>query len=363
MFFLVDRRLIEAIGREEIVLGTCLLYLILAVTSESSVRAQDFSKFLCSSYTSVFKMSQEDVTKLLDTKYLLQYRSARLPNRVQCGLPGEEWKVCVSCSTKPNIRGFNKIKPLLANHEHREWHNTWHSIRNQLGGDGMHTAQATPESIEQWQHEGWLPPTQDLASFTADHKLGGNLAGEDFFYMHRQMIKMVQVEMANQGEPCLGPWQNLPSSIHDSEWPDLRTSPDFAKLEQNDLNDMRSILSDITRPEHLKSITLSELGNEIESRLHAKMHSYFNDAKSNCANGDPNKDDGIGCDDLTSDRSSHVNMRFYLLHGIIDQALEGYLHQHGKLYLSSDCKQTPQPDKCYQWKSTWIGKVPSSPST
>jgi hypothetical protein len=313
---------------------------------------------LCSSEP-VFLLPEAAVINMLNLD-LMSDGPVSLPQRVQCGLTGENWRVCLDCTSRISAAAFSKARPMLASRSHREWHYWWHAIRVALGADGVYTTFPSQDTISQWQKQGWLP-TGDVSQFVTDHKLGGHLAGEDFLYMHRQMIKMVQVELAHQGEKCMTPWYDLPLSALDNEWPlpralALQTRGQSTVDEQQLLDTARSLSDKVRNDRYMRSVSLNQLGNEIENSFHAQLHLLYASPHSKCLN--PNTDDSVDCDDLTHNRSSHVNIHFWKLHGFIDELIGHWLRANGKTNVAVDCRASSDPAGCYQWKGTWLGVLP-----
>lgn len=320
------------------------------------------SGFLCGA-SNVFLADEQMVVNLLDSIVMAQPRAngekPRFPKRGQCGLPGENWRVCTACTSLKDTPGYQQVLPFLADKTHREWHAIWHKIRRELSADGINNFPPERPVIEGWQRAGWLPSNVD--EFVARHRIGGPLAGEDFFYMHRQMIKMLHIELANLGAPCLSPWTELPSSVLDSKWPAPRAAGARDKghvaAEQRMLDEIIELSGDLRKPEYLRARTLSEFGNAVEAQIHGKLHLMYASAKSGCR--DVETDDSIACDELTHDRSAHLNPYFWKLHGFVDQLIGEWLKAHGKTEISTDCTKSADPGRCYQWQGTWLGKLPA----
>ncbi|CAN5460246.1 hypothetical protein BH10BDE1_BH10BDE1_07950 [soil metagenome] len=336
------------------------LFLVAALFSPAA-HGEASSAFICGA-NNVFLASEDMVVNLLDSIAMTRPRAAgekpRFPKRGQCGLPGENWRVCTACTSAKDTPGYDKVLPFLADEGHRNWHAVWHKIRREMKGDGVNSFDAEKSVMQTWQREGWIP--EDIDAFVTQHRIGGPLAGEDFFYMHRQMIKMLQIEMANVGAACISPWLELPSSALDAKWPVPRAvtarKPEYVKDEQQLLDEIIEVGQELRRPEYLRQITLSELGNAIEAKIHGKLHLLYASPISGCKN--PETDLSVKCDELTHDRSAHLNQHFWKLHGFVDQAIGDWLKANGKDTIAVDCSQTEIPSRCYQWKGLWLGRLP-----
>ena len=319
--------------------------------------------FLCGA-SNVFLAEESMVVNLLDSIAITKPRAnggkPRFPKRGQCGLPGENWRVCVACSSAKDLPEYRQVLPFLADKTHREWHAIWHKIRREISADSINSFPPERSVIEGWQRAGWIPANTD--EFVSLHRIGGPLAGEDFFYMHRQMIKMLQIELANLGGACLSPWTALPNSVLDSKWPAPRAvearNKEHVKAEQRMLDEIIDLAKDLRNPEYIRERTLSEFGNAVEAQIHGKLHLMYASVRSGCR--DVETDDSIECDELTHDRSAHLNQYFWKLHGFIDQMIGEWLKVHGKTEISTDCSKSADPQRCYQWRGTWLGRLPAT---
>lgn len=291
------------------------------------------------------------------------------PNQyIQCGLPGLQWKVCSSCETRDKISLLKNVSKMLSSKEHRDWHFYWHSVRRELSFD-MNNLPPSNEKLNNLARSGWirLPEKKnsyeqkDFKHFIRDHAAGGNLAGEDFLYMHRQMIKMLQVELGATGSACIAPWYELPKSSLDKHWPVPRAVHLFEQskniqYEQLELEMILDTVANLQDENYLQRVSLNRLGLDIEEHIHGKLHILYAAPSSRCLN--PMTDNSIECSDLTHDRSSHVNKYFWKLHGFIDQLIGSWLAANGYKYIYKTCDDSPNPKTCYQWKGTWLGNEP-----
>lgn len=320
--------------------------------------------YLCGNGSNLFLADEAQVTSLIESSILAVTPAGAkgpmsFPQRIQCGVEGENWRICTSCTKKKNGFGYESVLPFLATHEHRDWHATWHKIRREIQGDGVNSFDAPAELVAQWQRSGWIPA--DVTGFINDHRIGGRLAGEDFFYMHRQMIKMLQIELAHQGKPCIAPWSDLPTSALDPVWQVPRTmlkggdSVARNQAEQNYLNEIRALTADLLEPRYLKSVSLSQFGSDVEAAIHGKLHLLYADAKHSCS--DLETDNRVECDELTHDRTAHLNIHFWKLHGFIDSLVGKWLSANDFSTIATDCRQVAQnTGRCYQWQGTWLGQ-------
>tara|TARA_Y100001958_G_C21245721_1_gene575591 strand:+ start:701 stop:1765 length:1065 start_codon:yes stop_codon:yes gene_type:complete len=342
--------------------------LILTVTVFLSgvASGQSSNSFICGS-TQTYSLSEYDAQSII----YLSNLSSKHPDPdhfEQCGLPGLDWKVCKSCSSKKSEDMLVNVLDMLSSKEHRDWHYYWHSIRRELSFD-LNNLPPSIGRLNELVDSGWIKmkekkdqySRQDFAQFIKDHSSGGLLAGEDFLFMHRQMIKMVQVELAARGDSCIAPWYELPNSVLDSEWAVpravyLKEKGKDISYEQNELDNILSMSEQLRDVGYLSRTSLNDLGVDIENMIHGKLHILYAAPNGGCL--DPRTDNRKQCSDLTHDRSSHVNKYFWKLHGFIDQLIGDWLEVNGYSYIYRDCSESPIPQKCYQWKGTWLGNEP-----
>ena len=140
---------------------------------------------------------------------------------VPCAVEMENFQVCRLCQDEVTDEQLLIVRLLFGESEHRDWHLNWHLIRDQFNYDGMNTLAPTEKSLSAWHKEGWIPNSDlnNLAQFSRLHRAGGLVAGEDFLYMHRQMIKMSQSILSKYGLPCIAPWYDMPETVKDPLWP------------------------------------------------------------------------------------------------------------------------------------------------
>lgn len=320
--------------------------------------------FLCGS-RNLFLSEVDMVLNVLDLMVVTRPRKQgeplpRVPERMQCGLPGEAWNLCVACTNERENTGYEKVVPFLAEPRHRDWHFRWHSIRREISADGINNFPPDRKTLEAWKADGWIDG--DIDKFVEDHRIGGRLSGEDFFFMHRQMIKMLQIEQSNAGIPCWAPWRELPNNVKDPKWPVPKSThspkPELVKQDQRELNELIEISRDLRRPEYLRTVSLSEFGTKVEALLHGKLHTFYSWPTQGCQNNET--DNSVKCDDLTHDRTAHLNKYFWKLHGHIDQMLGDWLKANGKETIALDCRKAKNPATCQQWSGIWLGALPAT---
>lgn len=258
------------------------------------------------------------------------------------------------------------VLSMLASKSHRLRHTVWHTARGEWND-------LEEESKKKIRDLDW---GIDRPPFTRGGALDlSNGAGEDFLYMHRKMIAMVQHEYDIHKIPYIQSWKTLPrpnaqqfsySEEDDPTNPGKKIyrfnaidsgymvppatplllsqqpktfidtlkfwkSPDFS----------RSVMAQLERqfknPTYLSSLSLGTLGNLLEFTIHNQMHmrwsSVSRDANSNAPTirGDfefDEKWDEPKYDYLGDFYSSHVNPLFWRLHGWVDDRIEDWFDAH-----------------------------------
>jgi hypothetical protein len=328
-----------------------------------------------------FNLLEKDGKFVADflNKYSL---STSLAPRRACGLPGETFAICQECSDPVTKEMADVIQPLYARRDHRAWHLGWHRFgiemailrlkslgldplappatdwhkrcpilrpRRTTGEDLSGTPRTDAEIVAEWQNAGWMPK-DDADGFIRSHNVfDGELAGEDFLYMHRQMIKMTQIELSYFGKACVAPWSDVPASVDDSAWPvPMKTSrdQDTAALET-----IRAMVAQLRDPAVLRGMSLNDLGHCINNTIHGGFHNVYS-APARCKSAE---DESVECDDLLPSWSAPVNKHFWKLHGLVDDMIGRWLQAHGKSTINENCAGRAD---CHEWKGKFTGPMP-----
>lgn len=265
---------------------------------------------------------------------------------IQCGLAGESLNICSQCQDHIPESSMQILRPVLGEKSHSDWHAKWHKIR--LNADKI-----SGELFEKLRQKGLVPARAIKDIFLSQYKIGGTLAGENFFYMHRMMIKMVQVELAFNGQPCISPWRQLPDKIDDANWP---VPHEHLSLEERGRDELRLLqlkkqLIKYFDPDFLRLLTLNKLGEILEPELHQNLHEFY---RGNPPNSEEALAQGFK-DDLLPVETSPVNKYFWKIHGLIDEILDHWLKANGYQFIDRDCSNKRN---CYQWEATWVGEYP-----
>ncbi|MEK7355599.1 MAG: hypothetical protein AAB250_04075 [Bdellovibrionota bacterium] len=292
----------------------------------------------------ISKMENAAIENVIMINDLTKGRKIR---RGQCGLPGEKLNICSACSETTSEPAMRILRPMVGERSHLAWHADWHELRGTI-------EPLSPFVFNEAKKAQLVPSNWTFDDFKSKYAIeGGTLAGENFFFMHRLMIKMVQLELAGNGQPCFAPWRDIPSSVDDPQWPTpKRFATPFAKAAaQAQLEGMQAQLLKLRAPKLLKNVSLNRLGQLIEPRLHMQLHGFF---RSGPACSPEARAQGF-CDDLVPVQSSPLNKHFWKIHGLVDQLIGDWLRAHDYREISVKCDGRPG---CYQWQGTWIGRYP-----
>lgn len=257
------------------------------------------------------------------------------------------------------------MKALFGQRHHRLAHFMWHSARNSY-------AQATTTDLDRdnIRRLGWAPPRPILytpdgrTDFGATARSG---AGEDFLYMHRQMVRELEAELSANNMKMYESWKSIPQvddpsfrlQVNNAE-SNSQTSAGFNLIrEQEDLYSF----------EGMKKIpTMSKLGVDLEITIHNTLHTRWAES---LAFARPWQDNPVTMDSqltgnwswdrpsydhLTDSYSAHVNPIFWRIHGWVDDRINVWLKAHEYQIASRDCSNYVPRAKCFQWRpDVWDG--------
>ena len=247
----------------------------------------------------------------------------------------------------------HEVVVMEAAREMRMHHMLWHTARDAW-------LSLSPAGRKEFKDIGWEPPRPAL---DADGKpILDNDSGEDFLYMHREMIKGVDALLAKLGHadyPKVVGWPAFPAP-GDSDYPvpppyHVGSADDDAGLAR--LKSDAFFTSQFDPLQHrfedrqfLRTITLGELGARVEFSVHNWAHMRWSEKPAEFrpppAPGptgvDPKWDDP-SYDWLGDFYSSHVNPLFWKLHGWVDARIDAWMAAND--VAAGD----------YTWKGTWSG--------
>jgi hypothetical protein len=253
------------------------------------------------------------------------------------------------------------INELMRSRGHRTQHALWHATRAGIPADKVQQEIHAYGASWKSGHPLCPPPGQDDTA--ADY----NPTGEDFLFMHHQMVGAVQEEMMTLGLPCIRPFESIPQE-NDWPFPDAdRTGPKSPKALTVLLNWEHYFLT----PGRLERLSLSQLGWALEFSIHNNLHMRFATTQppagfegASQTGGAPLPLDGKfpanwqydnpGYNWLADPYGAALNPTFWKIHGFVDQMLTRWLKANGYQTVAVDCKGNKS---CYQWHGTWTGEM------
>jgi hypothetical protein len=253
---------------------------------------------------------------------------------------------------------------MLATREHRLHHAVWHAVRNSWPG----LSEKKKDAIRLL---GWGPGPANHERPAEQFRIPyvSNGSGEDFLFMHRQMITMVREMYESAGIAPIGSWKVIPPPGQVSMEPDYSAKPvklpppgnpdGFAVMPnwaepgmEDDARRQGAVKSDSYYWSHmfpasqkfqdsvyLATLTLSALGALIEWTIHNDMHMRWTSEPEDPITGakvpsgrdaldlDP-KWDSPNYDSLSEPYSSLANPVFWRLHGWIDERIDDWFAAH-----------------------------------
>ena len=247
-------------------------------------------------------------------------------------------------------------------------HTAWHAVRNSWGALNKKTQDSIAEL-------GWEPPRPSLEFQNRKSKrvFTWTGAGEDFLFMHRQMVVTFKKAMTEAGVSW-EPWITIPSPGSQNEptippaWfdGDLEDSRRFAALKTDGFywSRMKWWDQQFKDPVYLRTLTLGELGAEIEWSVHNDMHMRWSglprDPITNNANPTGRVSDDFDVkwslpqyDDLADFYSSQVNPIFWKLHGWIDDRIDDWFLAH-ETFKKGSVKPIELGGVAWFEKSEWV---------
>jgi hypothetical protein len=254
----------------------------------------------------------------------------------------------------PRVGLIPEAIEMLASRRHRLQHNVWHTVR-------MNWLALSKDAavVAELDKRGWWPKRPPFLDNRALNLENG--AGEDFLYMHRRMIQMLQMvyKAANKTAPAA--WSSLPSAdtpqlvyaasvdgktfTLDADASGFMVPPPAPDDPSDQLMKSAAFFNGVMRPTQalfqsprwLSGLTLGQLGNLVEWSIHGWMHNRWGDTIYD-ANGQPvgratlfeidAKWDDPKNDDLLDFYSSHLHPTFWRLHGWIDDRIEDWAKVH-----------------------------------
>lgn len=238
----------------------------------------------------------------------------------------------------------------------RYHHYLWHQVRENWN----RFPEATKDAFKKI---GWQPPNP-ARNYDATGKSSAvldNYSGEEFLYMHRQMIKKANEIITKNKDPFgnVTGFKTIPAP-NDKDWPvpanytipnDTATTNSTTNRKTDSFYN-KSILPNekiFTDPVQLRKMNLSELGARIELTVHGYIHmrwSGFSDLgyRNSYRGTIPNIDvkwDNVSYNWLGDSYASHVHPLFWKIHGWVDDRIEDWRKANNVAVIP--------------WKGVWTG--------
>ncbi|MFJ5552304.1 hypothetical protein [Streptomyces sp. NPDC093225] len=277
---------------------------------------------------------------------------------------------------------------MVGSRHHRLHHALWHGLRDYWNTPGEgDISKADKLEIARL---GWEPPhpSQFPTRGTSKNREPDNGAGEDFLFMHRQMIHEVRELLDEHGLPMVPGWKSIPTPNRRSgnldgfsvpqAWDQGKgdgTSKGLALIKSDEFWQSRMTFLErkFKDPKYLATLSLDQLGQKIEWLVHNQLHmrwcSLPRDPKTTAPlpGGRPVKESsdkwikvwqGNGkpfyYDDLNDAFSSHVNPLFWRLHGWVDDRIEDWFEAHAAAHPGQVTRTTVGSVPWFA-KGQWVG--------
>jgi hypothetical protein len=308
-----------------------LFLMIFFVITSQQVQAQ----FVCGS-ENVFAKNSDWMRN-----FAKQYGFASMlgTSEYQCGISGEDFRVCRKCQTSVTADQQKITTPMLSAVKYQNWIKRWKNERREMD------VHISPGDFEIEKRMGHVRPGETKEKFeerNSDHW------GESYLFMHRELFKMVQFELTLMGQPCITPMKELPKSWDDPEWPIPK-----GKSEQANLEKARANAKTLLDPKQLNNLSLNDLGGHL-ALLSDDLHRIYQDPPEvlarKCASVEAKT-----CDDLRSEEKGQANKHFWMIQSYLDQFVGEWMKIHGHERISKDCYNKT---KCYQWAGTYTATYP-----
>jgi len=205
---------------------------------------------------------------------------------------------------------------------------------------------------------GWAPPRPALAYDSEGNQIimDFNGSGEDFFFMHRQMLQEVNQMVADTDYEKVVGWKHCPYPgdpvwtvpapypTGDTGFDDLLVQMKSDAFFWSDIQPTDEMLWD---HDYMRNVSLATLGSHVEFSVHKWMHLRFSslpDLGIRPVPVNPTPDIDTKWDNLTyqylgDTYSSHINYVFWKIHGWVDDHIEEWRKANGL-------------DSIY-WSGTW----------
>ncbi len=307
-----------------------LFALPIALALPRSAEAQ----FLCGT-TNVFAQSTSGLQAILREAGFAFMLGEK---EYQCGMPGEDFKLCRKCETSLPTESFEPLKGMFSRANFQQW-------AERVSSDNESASVSVSlQEFEQAKKMGHVREGETRAAF---QKRVADARGENFLFTNRNVYKMLQIELTALGKPCIGPLERLPSSADDKAWP----LPRGAEV-QAELATIRKEFEELHSLKNLKGLSLDVLGNELRS-MSERLRKIYRDSDSaiakKCAASESS------CDDLSSTKHHMANRHAWMINSYVDSFVGKWLKANKLEEIAKDCGTRP---RCYAWKGTHTSGYP-----
>lgn len=237
-----------------------------------------------------------------------------------------------------------EARDMLASEPHRLHHAAWHDIR----GQWLRISDGKRDAIRAL---GWKPGhSVERPAVRNGSPIVDNGSGEDFLFMHREMIGMVQDIYKSAGQPPITGWSLIQAPGGDPA-NGFDIPPNWKQTDQTTARRLEVLKSDafywtsmraadrqFKNAAYLSSLSLGALGAILEFTIHNDMHMRWASQPRDPATGEPvEQRDPTDFDPRWSNPvydflgefySSHVNPVFWRLHGWVDDRVEDWFTAH-----------------------------------
>lgn len=266
-----------------------------------------------------------------------------------------------------------------AEFNHRVWHIRWHGIRGIWNNDQF-------KDIVQFvkdNYPGWVVNEKNYfgAQYRDNKKYPNNKQGIDFLYMHKIMFDMLNDTLASEHLPPVVGWMNIPKN--DSKLFPITTDESYYPHSTKAGQNIENWEATYQTRAYLKSVTLSQMGYDIEVTIHNLMHMRFAlKEHKDAMDGDLFKkweeysteeqdkmrydgpQDAHFYDWLGDPFSSAVNPNFWKLHGWINNRLEQWMSYNQTICVTgNELVENHSPDHCqitYPLADLFVGTLPTA---
>ncbi len=260
------------------------------------------------------------------------------------------------------------INQTVTNRGHRLQHALWHAMRSGLSSQQDHQVDAAYGLVWSQVHNYCPPPTADF------NQSGYNPVGEDFLFMHHEMVASIRGALIHAKLQCIASWPSIPD-------PKVFSVPDADPNSNGPKSDATYALlkvwnSSLQENSWLASHSLSQLGMAVELSVHNNLHMRYatNNPPAGFSGvaqtgGAPIPYDGNFSANWPYDSPNYnwladpygaaLNPYFWMIHGYVDHLIDLWLNAHPP-YKSVSINCAAGDSTCYSWQGRWTGALPQS---